>query len=141
MSAGLGKMSPPSPVVSGRQHSVGKCTHMLFTSHICFKHTSYFSILSQEISFFVQLHRLDWIRGGGWEIPSSPLPRGHTVWNCVMLVFRRRPYGTLRNKSWMEREGRRWMFAIAVCRGMETMRLPPVTSHVWRGLHLGSPGL
>jgi len=70
-------MSPPSPVVSGRQHSVGKCTHMLYTSHICFKHTYFHKKYRSSCNF------IGWIRGGGWEIPSSLLPRGHTVWNCV----------------------------------------------------------
>lgn len=80
-SAGLEKMSPPSPVVSGRQHSVGKCTHnMLYTSHICFKHTYFHKKYHSSCNF------IGWIRGGGGgEIPSSLLPRGHTVWNCVML--------------------------------------------------------
>jgi hypothetical protein len=36
VSAGLEKMSPPSPVVSGRQHSVGKQVHSQHVIHISY---------------------------------------------------------------------------------------------------------
>jgi len=54
-SAGLEKMSPPSPVVSGRQHSVGKQVHSQHVIHLIFvfKHTYFHRKYHSSCNFIV----------------------------------------------------------------------------------------